>query len=79
MKEKPSNFSSPSSGTMDLKKWPEGVPPSDGTNQVQRGHDYEEVEVENAKEDPGAAKRAVTPQIKEHPVYVPPAMRNKHS
>ena len=43
-----SNFSSPSSGPKDTKKWPEGIPPSTGTHKAQRGHDYVEQEVKDA-------------------------------
>ena len=55
--------------------------PSSGRVEAQLGHGYPRVKPGDlvVHEDSGAHKRAVTPQIKQHPVAVPKSMRNKKS
>jgi hypothetical protein len=55
------------------------VIPLHGDHVEQRRHDYAEQTVFDAVADKGAHKRAVTPQIAQHPVAVPANQKNKNS
>jgi hypothetical protein len=73
---------SPSAGTRTNANNPgkEYIPRHGGSTEV-RGYKYPEDSRghQDAKEDVEAHKRAVTPQIEQHPVAVPKSMRNKKS
>ena len=72
--------SQPSAGTRTNAKHPEKeyIPIHGGSSET-LGHTYPEMPVRDAVEDKGAHKRAVTPQILQHPVAVPKNMRNNNS
>jgi hypothetical protein len=53
--------------------------PSSGRVEAQLGHAYSRTPVRDAVEDRGAHRRAITPQIKQHPVHVPKNQKNEKS